>query len=32
VDRLLGAKGNITIATLQRAAGLVGRQLRLELV
>jgi hypothetical protein len=32
VDRLLGAKGNITIATLQRAAGLVGRKLRLELV
>ena len=32
LDRLLKAKGNITIETLQRAAALVGRELRLELV
>jgi antitoxin HicB len=32
VDRILTAKGNITIETLQRAAALVGRQVRLELV
>jgi antitoxin HicB len=32
VDRILKAKGNVTIDTLQRAAQLVGRQLRLELV
>jgi antitoxin HicB len=32
VDRILKAKGNVTIDTLQRAAKLVGRQLRLELV
>jgi DNA-binding phage protein len=32
VDRILNAKGNVTIETLQRAAALVGRQLRLELV
>jgi len=32
VDRILKAKGNITIETLQRAATLVGRELRLELV
>jgi antitoxin HicB len=32
VDRILKAKGNVTIETLQRAAALVGRQLRLELV
>jgi antitoxin HicB len=32
VDRILKAKGNITIDTLQRAAALVGRELRLELV
>ena len=32
VDRILNAKGNITIDTLQRAAALVGRELRLELV
>ncbi len=32
VDRILNAKGNVTIETLQRAAELVGRQLRLELV
>jgi DNA-binding transcriptional regulator LsrR (DeoR family) len=32
VDRILRAKGNITIESLQRAAALVGRELRLELV
>jgi len=32
IDRILKAKGNVTIDTLQRAAALVGRQLRLELV
>ena len=32
VDRILKAKGNITIETLQRAAALMGRELRLELV
>jgi antitoxin HicB len=33
VDRLLDSKsGNITIDTLQRAAQVVGRQLRIELV
>jgi plasmid maintenance system antidote protein VapI len=32
VDRILKAKGNITIETLQRAAHLVGREIRLELV
>ncbi|HTT82147.1 MAG TPA: helix-turn-helix transcriptional regulator [Rhizomicrobium sp.] len=32
VDRILGAKSNVTIETLQRAAALVGRELRLELV
>jgi hypothetical protein len=32
VDRVLKAQGNVTIATLQRAAALVGRELRLELV
>jgi hypothetical protein len=32
VDRILGARGNVTIETLQRAASLVGRELRLELV
>lgn len=32
VDRILKAKGNVTIETLQRAAKLVGRQLRRELV
>ena len=31
-DRILQAKGNVTIETLQRAAMLVGRELRLELV
>ncbi|HVC61219.1 MAG TPA: Fis family transcriptional regulator [Acetobacteraceae bacterium] len=32
VDRILGARGNVTIETLRRAASLVGRELRLELV
>jgi antitoxin HicB len=32
VDRILKAKGNVTIESLQRAAALVGRELRLELV
>jgi len=32
VDRVLKAKGNVTIETLQRAAALVGRELRVELV
>ena len=32
LDRILKAKGNITIETLQRAASLLGRELRLELV
>jgi antitoxin HicB len=33
VDRILDPeKGNVTIETLQRAASLVGRRLRLELV
>jgi antitoxin HicB len=32
VDRILKAKGNITIETLQRAAGFIGREVRLELV
>jgi antitoxin HicB len=32
VDRILKAKGNITIDTLQRAAAIVGRELRLELI
>ena len=32
VDRILKAKGNVTIESLQRAAALIGRQLRLELV
>jgi DNA-binding phage protein len=32
VDRILNAKGNVTVETLQRAAEFVGRQLRLELV
>ena len=31
IDRILKAKGNITIETLQRAAAFVGRELRLEL-
>lgn len=32
VDRILKAKGNVTIDSFQRAAALVGRELRLELV
>ena len=32
VDRILKAKGNVTIDSLQRAAAVVGRELRLELV
>jgi antitoxin HicB len=32
IDRVLNARGNVTIETLQRAAELVGRKLRLELV
>ena len=32
VDRILKAKGNITIESLPRAAALVGRELRLELI
>jgi plasmid maintenance system antidote protein VapI len=32
VDRILKAKGNVTIDTLQRAAALIGRELRLELI
>jgi hypothetical protein len=32
VDRILEAKGNVTIESVQRAAALVGRELRLELV
>lgn len=32
LDRVLKAKGNVTVETLQRAAALVGRELRLELV
>jgi DNA-binding phage protein len=32
VDRILKAKGNVTLESLQRAAALVGRELRLELV
>lgn len=32
IDRILKAEGNVTAETLQRAAALVGRELRLELV
>jgi DNA-binding phage protein len=32
LDRILKAKSNVTIETLQRAAALFGRELRLELV
>ncbi|MGA2404029.1 MAG: helix-turn-helix transcriptional regulator [Syntrophobacteraceae bacterium] len=32
IDRILNAKGNVTIETLQRAAALIGRELRLELM
>lgn len=31
LDRLLKAKGNVTLETLQRAAELVGRELHVEL-
>ena len=31
VDRILKAKGNVTVETLQRAAAFVGRELHLEL-
>ncbi len=32
VERILKAQGNVTIETLQRAASMVGRELRVELV
>jgi hypothetical protein len=32
VDRILRAKGHVTIESLQRAAAFVGRELRLDLV
>jgi hypothetical protein len=32
VDRILGARGNVTIESLQCAASLVGRELRVEMV
>lgn len=32
LDRILKAKGNINIDSLQRAAALLGRELRLEIV
>ena len=32
VDRILKANSNVTIETLQRAAALFGRELRLELI
>ena len=32
IDRILGACGNVTIETSQRAASLVGRELRVEMV
>ncbi|MCX7384659.1 MAG: helix-turn-helix transcriptional regulator [Alphaproteobacteria bacterium] len=32
LDRILKAKGNVTMETLQRAAAMVGRELRVELV
>ena len=32
VDRILKAKSNVNVETLQRAAALVGREIRLELV
>lgn len=31
LDRVLKAEGNVTVETLQRAAALVGRELRVEL-
>ncbi len=32
LDRILKAKGNVTIETLQRAAELLGRKLRVDLI
>jgi DNA-binding phage protein len=32
LDRILNARGNVTIETLHRAAALLGRELRLELI
>ena len=32
IDRILKAEGNVTIETLHRAAALVGRELRVEMV
>jgi len=32
LDRILKAEGNVTVETLRRAAALVGKELRLELV
>jgi transcriptional regulator with XRE-family HTH domain len=32
LDRILNVKSNVTVETLQRAAALIGRRLRLELV
>ncbi len=32
VDRVLRAQGNVTNQTVQRAASLVGRELRIDLV
>jgi transcriptional regulator with XRE-family HTH domain len=32
VDRILKAKGNVTLESLQRAAAIFGRELRLELI
>lgn len=32
LDRILKAKGNVTIDTLQRAAELLGRKLRVDLI
>ena len=32
VDRILNPRGNVTLASLQRAASILGRQLRVELV
>lgn len=32
IDRILNAKGNVTVETLERAASLLGRKLKLELV
>ena len=32
VDRLLDAKNDITLSSLQRAAAIVGRRVRIELV